>query len=141
MILSISDIKTEQVHTVKIGFVYLIISIFCVLFGAVYEHFSHEVYSGYMIYAFLFPLLGGTLPFYGMSLLFCPLTPERLTLNLYNSGIATLTVGSILKGVLEIYGTTNSLVRIYWVVGIGLTGMGILLYLIEVLQSKKNRNR
>ena len=32
------------------------------IFAAIYECFSHRVYSGFMIFAFLVPLLGGVLP-------------------------------------------------------------------------------
>lgn len=60
----------------------------------------------------------------------CRQLPGRLPLNLYNAGIAALTVGSLMEGVLEIYGTTNDLLRIYWFVGFGLAGIGILMYLI-----------
>ena len=41
---------------------YLFLSLFVLLFGQIYEHFSHGVYSNYMIFAFLFPLLGLFLP-------------------------------------------------------------------------------
>ena len=41
---------------------YLTASVFCALFGAVYELFSHGVYSYWMIYAFAFPLLLGAIP-------------------------------------------------------------------------------
>lgn len=106
------------------GFVYLLISLFCAVFGAVYEHFSHEVYSGFMVYAFLFPLCGGTIVFYGLSL-FGKHFPSRLAYNLYNSGIAALTVGSIFTGVLEIYGTTNRLTMVYWIAGAAFVFAGI----------------
>ncbi len=100
----------------KTGFVYLFISLFCVLFGVVYEYFSHEVYSYYMLYAFVFPLVGGVLPFFVFSF-FTKRLPGRIACNLYHSGIAALTIGSIFEGVLEIYGTTNRLVLVYWVLG------------------------
>lgn len=61
MILYSSD--TDFSHkSAKISLGYLLSALFCALFGAVYELFSHEVYSYSMIYAFLFPLAGGTLP-------------------------------------------------------------------------------
>jgi len=107
------------------------------MFGAVYEHFSHEVYSRYMIYAFVCPLAGGALPLMSMSLFRCRHLPGRLALNLYNAGIATLTIGSIMKGVMEIYGTTNDILRIYWIVGFGFVGIGLLLYAIELLTNRK----
>ena len=35
---------------------------FCAIFAAIYEHFSHQVYSPYMICAFLFPVCLGIVP-------------------------------------------------------------------------------
>ena len=109
------------------GFIYLIVAVFCAVFGAVYEHFSHQVYSAYMVYAFAFPLVAGSVVFCGLSL-FGKFFPGRVAFNLYNSGIATLTVGSIFKGVLEIYGTTNSLSDIYFIVGLVFVIVGFVLF-------------
>ena len=117
------------------GFIYLIISLFCAFFGMIYEHFSHEVYSGFMIYAFLFPLIGGAVVF-GLFSLIGARPPKWLAYNLYHSGIAALTVGSIFTGVLEIYGTTNQLVNVYWYVGAAFSAAGILLYAIGCFKSK-----
>ena len=64
-----SDIKDPHAKMEKTGFIYLFVSLFCVLFGAVYEYFSHEVYSYFMIYAFVIPQVGGVLPFFGMAYL------------------------------------------------------------------------
>lgn len=135
----ISDTKTQVRHITKTGFVYLLVSLFCVLFGVVYEHFSHEVYSGYMIYAFVFPLAGGTLPFAVMAVYEVKYLPGRLPLNLYNAGIAALTVGSVMEGVLEIYGTTNDLLKIYWFIGFGFTGIGLTLYVTGLFINRKNK--
>ena len=125
MYTSDNDITRQAAKT---AFVYLLISLFCALFGAVYEVFSHEVYSFYMLYAFIFPLAGGTLPFLAISL-FRKRYPEIVARNIYHSGIATLTVGSIIQGVLEIYGTTNRLTGLYWLVGVILLFAGIIFYL------------
>ncbi|HHV10663.1 MAG TPA: hypothetical protein GXX75_10345 [Clostridiales bacterium] len=126
-----SDIEGRYGQINKTGFVYLLIALFCALFGAVYERFSHEVYSGYMIYAFAFPLAGGTLPYMMLSVSGCRRLPGRLSLNLYNTGIATLTVGSIMQGVLDIYGTTNDLLKVYWFAGFGFTLTGLSVYILK----------
>lgn len=104
----------------RICFVYLLVSIFVALFGGIYEIFSHGVYSGYMIYAFAFPLVGGVLPFLALCLSRRFPYPTAAVRNLYHAGIATLTTGSIVRGILEIYGTTNTLSNLYWVFGIAL---------------------
>lgn len=119
----------------KTGFAYLFISLFCVLFGAVYEVFSHEVYSYYMLYAFVFPLVGGVLPFFGMA--FCRIpVPGRASQNLYHSGIAALTTGSLFEGALEIYGTTNRLISVYWILGILFILMAIFIYCLFLGKTK-----
>lgn len=121
MYTSDTDISGKALKT---AFAYLLVSLFCALFGAVYERFSHGVYSFYMIYAFGFPLAGGTLPFLAISLS-RKRYPGAVARNLYHSGIATLTVGSIVQGILDIYGTTNRLTGLYWIVGVILVVSGI----------------
>lgn len=122
-------------RALKTAFVYLLLSLFCILFGAVYEMFSHGVYSLYMICAFVFPLAGGSLPFLIIALSHTKNYPDAVAGNLYHSGIATLTVGSILQGVLDIYGTTNRLLALYWMTGIAFAISGIIAFLL-----RKNNN-
>ena len=124
----------------KTAFVYLLISLFCVLFGAIYELYSHEVYSFYMIYAFAFPLAGGSLPFCILNLMQIKKYPNALARNLYHSGIAALTVGSIIRGVLDIYGTTNALSSYYWLVGIPLLIAGAITYFVQMVLVDHNKN-
>ncbi len=119
----------------KTAFAYLWIALFCALFGAVYESFSHEVYSYYMLYAFAFPLAGGALPFFSLTLFALPV-PGRLPLNLYHAGIAAWTVGCILQGVLAIYGTSNRLIFLYWIVGTIFCFLGIMLYLLQTIRTR-----
>ena len=97
---------------------------FLALFGAIYEVYSHEVYSYFMIYAFAIPLMLGVLP-YTLLLIFKK-NPGRAALNLWNSGIASLSVGCVFRGVLDIYGTTNSLSIVYPVTGTALLFAGLL---------------
>ena len=122
--MSISDIREKRAA------VYIIISAVCLIFALIYEHFSHGVTSHYMVCAFLIPLLGGFL----VNLIIKSadlMVPGKWSSNLYNSGIAALTVGSIVKGVLDIYGTTNHLTIIYLIAGLVLIFAGIVQYIIE----------
>ena len=137
MILFILETDRERIHFFKAGFVYLIVTIFCALFGAIYENYSYEVYSYYMIYAFAYPMIMGVLPF--MIIYKCEKIrmPGRISENLYNAGVGTLTIGSIVEGVLLIYGTTNVLSKIYFVVGIGMVVLGIVSYLLQCIGSAK----
>lgn len=61
MILSTSAIDARE-RMARAGFFYLAVTLVCAAFGAVYEIFSHGVYSYFMLYAFAFPLCGGVLP-------------------------------------------------------------------------------
>jgi hypothetical protein len=175
VILYTSD-KNEIVHyadgMLHDAFLFLAAGIVCAVFGLIYEIFSHEVYSFYMIYAFLIPLVPGAL----LNLVIAWLAvrkekhlrikeaaafaentsadllnigdadarnirdaayedeeeacyelsnaaessvstgvffPGRFTRRAWYSGLAALTVGSIFKGVLDIYGTTNKLIAVY----------------------------
>ena len=113
----IQDREPECNNAFRTALIYLVISVFSGLFGAVYELFSHEVYSYYMIYAFAFPLVLGTLPFMILHSKKIRRYPNIFARNLYHSGIAALTVGSIVRGVLDIYGTSNRLSTCYWWLG------------------------
>lgn len=135
-----SDIELNRKRAAKTALVYLLVSLFFVLFGAVYEIYSHEVYSYYMLYAFAFPLVGGTLVFNILSFLKLQKYPNAIARNLYHSGIATLTVGSVVQGVLEIYGTTNALSDYYWSVGIVLIVIGVVAGIVGFfLQRREQR--
>ncbi len=102
-------------------------TLFLALFGAIYEAFSHEVYSYYMIYAFALPLVLGVLP--SALLLLRGKLPPRAAALLWNYGIAALSVGCVFRGVLEIYGTTNSLRVIYPIAGAALLTAALIVWL------------
>ena len=107
---------------------YLVCTAFVALFGGVYEMFSHGVWSGWMVYAFAIPLVLGALPFGWMALHRKPL-PGPWVCRLHHAGVATLTVGSVMQGVLAIYGTTNRLILVYWIAGAALLLGSLLLRL------------
>ena len=102
---------------------YLAASVIIAAAAAVYGLFSHGVYSYFMIYAFMIPLLGGALPhlYAAMKITDTYAESENETgpakiidaKDTQLAIIATLTAGSLLKGVLDIYGTTNRLLIAY----------------------------
>lgn len=101
---------------------YLILTIITFIFAQVYNLFSHDVYSIFMTYAFIIPLVFGFIP----NLL------KLKTNKFYNASIITFTIYSLLRGFLEIYGTTNSLINIYLYVG-------VILIIISFIQSLLNQ--
>ena len=122
--------KPSRKIPLRIARNYLFIAVVCAVIGFVYELFSHGVWSIYMIGAFAVPLVLGTLVNLIIAL-FRMKTPGMAAETLYACGIATLTLGSLLTGVLEIYGTTNTLLEYYWLVGAGFAGLGIIFYLAQ----------
>lgn len=130
-----SDIS-DKARMEKTAFGYFLAALFCALFGAVYEVFSHEVYSFYMLYAFGFPLVGGTLPFWVLARGSGKCCPGVAACSLYHAGIAALTVGSFVRGILDIYGTTNRLTAVYFIAGALLTVVGGLVFLFEGIRRK-----
>lgn len=123
-----------------ITFIYVGVSAFTLVFGMIYEVFGHGVYSPFMALMFLIPLIGGVLPF-GMIALYDHLRlPSPWARSLYGCGIATLTIGSAFRGVLDIYGTTSHLTIIYLTTGIVLTAAGILIYCFGRKKTRKSEN-
>ena len=133
---SVTARKLHPQH--KLLLIDLFASLFCVLFGAVYECFSHGVYSYGMLYAFVFPLVLGVLPLLLIAMLRAPY-PNRFVRNICHAGIATLTVGSLVSGALEIYGTTNPLTLVYWIVGGALYALGAAVCLRSLFRGGKER--
>lgn len=119
MILSTLDIRKVRKN-------YLIYSLFLLIFSLIYESFSHGVYSNYMIFSFLIPFIYG----YCGSFLITKYA-SKIGNTLYNLGVVTLSVGCVIKGILEIYGTTNRLLYVYIVIGLMLVILGIVIYLHE----------
>lgn len=138
----------KNVLASRLALRYLAAALFVAVFCAVYEHFSFGVYSWFMVYAFAFPLVGGTLPYLlcavsdgrqmpgpaaadGLQEARLAVASDRTWLpgpaarGFFHAGIATLTVGSIVAGVVEIYGTTNRLTAIYWLAGALLLAAGL----------------
>lgn len=108
---------------------YLLASAVCMAIGVTYEYFSHDVWSVYMLFAFAVPLLAGALPSFTAWLLKLP-EPAPSTEAVYACGMITLTAGSFLQGVLEIYGTTNPLIAVFPAAGALLAAAGIVTYFL-----------
>ena len=131
--------KNKKAYLIRF-FAYCGITAFIVLFGFVYEQFSHGINSYYMWFAWVWPLIFGV----GVYAILCftPIkrVPGILAESCYNLGVALLTTRSIMIGVLEIYGKTNDrMVLIYLILLILFMAAGILLYLFGLVFLKKKK--
>ncbi len=133
MTLSTLDTKYNRRIYLQAALRWLLLSLGVVLFSAVYEFFSHGVYSPYMLYAFVFPLAGGALPALLVALRSKGFFPGEAARSLYQSALATLTVGSLFAGALEIYGTASPMTIIYWIA----SGLLLTAALIAVITQRR----
>lgn len=95
--------------------IYGAITLFCIVGAKVYEHFSYGEYSQYMRSMFWFPLIGGMAM--GMLLVKLERPVQRLSFLLWNSGIAVLTTGCLVRGIITISGRTSIYDPYYWIIG------------------------
>lgn len=102
----------------KTGKHYVIATVFCAVLSAVYEALSHGVYSPFMVFLFLIPFLLGVLPFGILKIGQRIKNMEPAAKNLWNAGVATLAAGSLIRGIVDIYGTTTPFAAVYLTVGL-----------------------
>jgi len=119
--------------------IYLCITLFCGLFSAVYEYFSFGVFSNYMIFLYMIPLLTGVLPYAAVGLIKILPCPSQTSQKVYNCGVATLALGCCIKGVLEIYGTSSIYIKFYWIAGIAAMAAGFILFLVNAFHNAKEK--
>ena len=115
--------KTNNKRFKKTAVVYTLITVFFFIFSRIYEHFSFGETSVYMYWLFGVPLIGGV-----VLLIFQKLIPNlsRLSLNLWNSAVATIAAGVLFRGIVNLSGRSTTLDLPYWYVGIGLAGLALL---------------
>ena len=105
MTLSTLDTKYSRKLFLQGSLRYLAVSLVLILFGMIYEHFSHEVYSPWMVGLCAVPLLTGALP--AMAIACLKVNVSWSASQLWACAVLTLTLGCCFAGVLEIYGTTS----------------------------------
>ncbi|MCR5546005.1 MAG: hypothetical protein K6F30_05945 [Lachnospiraceae bacterium] len=111
--------------------------LFLALFGAIYEVFSHQVYSYFMIYAFAIPMVFGTGGLYLVNR-FAKKIPTGISLSAWNMAIATLSIGFVFKGVIDIYGSTNKLLIGYPIATVMLVVFSIISYIKQEEPKKQS---
>lgn len=126
----------------KSAIVCLILAAVCITIDNVYALFGHGVRSSAMSLMFLYPLVGGTLVYFLLGILRPGIAGTlrfRPFYNLYNSGLAILTVGSLLQGILDIAGTTSAYLLAYSILGWGCAALGFLFYAVNLFSLRENK--
>ena len=131
-------------NTLKSLYIYIGVTIFIGLFGAIYEMNSNNVFSPAMYLAWIIPCTLGV----GMYILltYAPIkqVPGTLVECIYNFGVAMLTVRSIFIGVIEIYGTTNkAMLLAYTIISIIFLAIGgsayLAIFIYSLIQNRKQK--
>ncbi len=124
----------EEHHNFKKTIIkYILLSLFLFIFQFVYHLFGHGVKSVYMSYAFILPILLGVF----RALIIRFFYPSTVFEDqIWDMGLHTIIIGSIFHGIFDIYGTTVSLVQVFFIVGGLLLGVSLLLYLRNLIRNK-----
>ncbi|MGV3145650.1 hypothetical protein HO483_04955 [Streptococcus suis] len=107
---------------------YLAMTAFLFIFSRIYENLSYGEVSVFMHYMFCATLVGGILL---LGLLQVKPNLSRITYNLWNSGIATITAGCLLRGIINLSGRSTTLDQPYWYVGAGFLALSLITLFIS----------
>ncbi|HEM3615890.1 TPA: hypothetical protein U1C21_000387 [Streptococcus suis] len=107
---------------------YLAMTAFLFIFSRIYESLSYGEVSVFMHYMFCATLVGGILL---LGLLQVKPNLSRITYNLWNSGIATITAGCFLRGIINLSGRSTTLDQPYWYVGAGFLALSLITLFIS----------
>ncbi|HEM3619086.1 TPA: hypothetical protein ACGO6Q_001636 [Streptococcus suis] len=107
---------------------YLAMAAFLFIFSRIYESLSYGEVSVFMHYMFCATLVGGILL---LGLLQVKPNLSRMTYNLWNSGIATITAGCLLRGIINLSGRSTTLDQPYWYVGAGFLALSLITLFIS----------
>ena len=114
--------------------VYCGVTVFCGIFYLVYNRFSHGVHSPYMTWLFVWPLVLGVVPGVYWKWRSNIPRPGWIPLNLYHSGVAAVTVSSMLRGIFEIAGTSSVYQERLMQAGIAMLCGAMVLYQMEKMR-------
>ncbi len=128
--MSTLHINDQKAGSVLRAAVYVAIAAFLALFGFIYENYSHDVFSYSMVYAFAPALIAAG--FYLLCGLIKAFPVPRRVLNFFvDAAVATFTMGLLLKGAVEIYGSDNELIPIFFYVGAGFAALTAVSFIIS----------
>lgn len=140
MYTSVTNKPKRSKQALKTAAIYFAVTAFSMIFDKVYALFGHGAYSSSMSLMFLYPLLAGGIIFLVLWF-FIPNADDvkhyHFCYNCYNSGVAALTIGSMLNGIFEIAGTSSKYVLVFLICGYILLASGLASYLINLSRRQK----
>ena len=116
---------------------YLAMAAFLFIFSRIYESLSYGEVSVFMHYMFCATLVGGILL---LGLLQVKPNLSRMTYNLWNSGIATITAGCLFRGIINLSGRSTTLDQPYWYVGAGFLALSLITLFISDIRRTRQKS-
>ncbi len=104
---------------------YGVLSAFCGVFSAVYLHYSYGESSPFLVLLFLPPLLLGLVPAEVLLLADEVRIASLPVRRLWNSGVAVLTVGFLVRAVINISGRYTYYDIVYWILSAGFFALAV----------------
>ena len=120
----------------KTALVYGVLSAFCGLFSVVYLQFSHGESSAFLVWLFAPALLLGALPAWLLSRATPALRPGKAVRRLWNSAVAMLSAGMLVRAIINIAGRYTDYDTIYWIVSGALFITAIAVYIRQRAQRR-----
>lgn len=111
-----SALSVKAASLKKTAWTYGILTAFTGVFSFVYLLLSHGESSPFMVWLFAPPLLLGLLPALLLMRTSATLQPGRSVRRIWNSAVAALTCGMLVRAVINISGRYTEYDTIYWIV-------------------------
>jgi len=107
--------KSNSTVWKKTAWSYGILAVFSGLFTLVYLQFSHGESSPFLVWLFAPALLLGMLPALLMSRIRAGIRPRILVRRIWNTAVATLSCGMLVRAIINISGRYTEYDIIYWI--------------------------
>lgn len=124
--------------------IYAGVTLFCAVFSIIYNMFAHGVHSPYMTWLFVWPLVLGVAAKLVAGIIRQKRDAGRvadIAECIYNSGVAAITVSSMLRGIMDIAGTGSVYQTWMLYAGAVMAAAGAVIFAVAVLVGKSNGNR
>ncbi len=120
---------SENRNATRVLNAYLIAFAFCSVFAIIYEAFAKGIISFWMLGMPLFPFVLGVVPALVYEKMNKPINDWGL--QIWNCGVITLTVGSLLNGIFDIFGTYFDMFNYFLIIGSILLIAGAAVHIIK----------
>lgn len=124
--------------------IYAGVTLFCAVFSIIYNMFAHGVHSPYMTWLFVWPLVLGVAAGLVAGIIRQKRDAGRvadIAECIYNSGVAALTVSSMLRGIMDIAGTGSAYQTWMLYAGAVMAAAGVVIFAVAVFVGKSNGSR